>query len=169
MLLIHEDTSTHSTEPIFPTSALHKCFHPCISLALTSSSCFLFQRGGCGVFCCCCYLLGFFCLHVGVCDCFMGSPSHSAGLQSLSQVSTFLGGGQIMATEVKVVCSKDHLFSWVWKKTLLLLTSSGPTLCSRHLYSHENCNVTGINSTKWQQLIPLQLPAPAGIKTETSN
>lgn len=54
---------------------------------------------------------GFFCLHVGVCDCFMGSPSHSAGLQSLSQVSTFLGGGQIMATEVKVVCSKDHLLS----------------------------------------------------------
>lgn len=55
-------------------------------------------------------LLGFF-VCMCVCVCFMSSPSHPAGLQSLSDVNTFLGGGPIMATEVKVVCWKDHLFS----------------------------------------------------------
>lgn len=57
------------------------------------------------------FVVVFFCLHVCVSLCFMGNPSHSAGLQSLCEVSTFLGGGQIMATEVKVACWKDHLFS----------------------------------------------------------
>lgn len=61
------------------------------------------------LFLCCFFVVVCMC----VCICFMGSPSHSAGLQSLSEVSTFLGGGQIMATEVKVACWKDHLFSWV--------------------------------------------------------
>lgn len=40
----------------------------------------------------------------------------------------------------------------------MLLIPRRPALCSRHLYSHENYNVTGINSKKQQQLIPLQLP-----------
>lgn len=68
-----------------------------------------------GGFNCCC-LFRVFCvvgvfLFACVCVCFMSSPSHSAGLQSLSEVNTFLGGGKIMATEVKVTCWKDHLFS----------------------------------------------------------
>lgn len=132
MLLIHEDTSTHSTEPRLPTSALQKCFHPYISLALTSSNCFLFQRGGCGGFVVVCLgffaLLGFvfFFVCMCVCVCFMGSPSHSAGLQSLSEVSTFLGGGQIIETEMKVACWKDHLFSWVWKETYCCKLQVGP-------------------------------------------
>lgn len=53
VLLIHEDTSTHSAEPIFSTSALHKCFHLHISLALTSSSCFSLQGVLVWVFCVC--------------------------------------------------------------------------------------------------------------------
>lgn len=177
MLLIHEDTSTHSTEPIFPTSALHKSFQSHISLALTSSSCFLFQSGGFFVvrlFCCFClfgifYFVRVFCLHVCVsvlwvalhtlqgCRVFlMWIPSWEEGRSWQQKWRLFAG---------KIICSLEY------EKKLLLLTSSGPTLCSRHLYSHENDNVPGINSKKWQQLAPLQLPAPAvlPITTETSN
>lgn len=152
MLLIHKDTSAHSAEPIFSTSPLHKCFHLHISLALTSSSCFF--TSGLGLVC---FVLGFF---LRVCVFFVSSPSHSAGLPSLSEASAFLGGGQTMATEAKFACWKDQLFLSVLKKKRkkLLLIPRGPTFCSGHLYSHENYDVTGVNSEKQQRLIPLQLP-----------
>lgn len=97
-LLIHEDPSTHSPEPIFPTSALQNCFHLHISLTFIFSSCFLL-------------------LFLIVCACVfsVSSPLHSAGLPSLPKASAFLGGGQTMATGAKVSCWKDHLFFSVWK------------------------------------------------------
>lgn len=74
-----------------------------------------------------------------------------------------------MATEAKLLAGK-HICS-VLNIYILSLILRGPTLCSGHLYSNKNYNVTGINSMKQHRLIPLQIPCSHSAlnNTETSN
>jgi len=142
VLPIHEDPSARSAEPIFSTSALHKCFHLRISLALTSSSSFLLQVG-----------------FSGVCECLLCEQPFTLRRAAESSQSERFPGRRTDHGNRSEGCLLERPFVPSSMKTKKLLRiPRGPTLCSRHLYSYKNYNVIGTNSEKQQQLISLQLP-----------